>query len=60
MRGIYLTQMEVNMSRLKELGTWILIVIVFYIFSNIMINIALEQRKEERKIYNQEVVNQIN
>lgn len=34
-------RMEVKMDRLKELGTWVILVIAFYLFSNGLIYIAL-------------------
>lgn len=34
--------MESRMKRLKELGTWVILVIAFYIFSNGLIYVCLQ------------------
>lgn len=43
------------MDRLKELGTWVILVIAFYLFSNGMIYLWLHAPKQENQ--NQNTVN---
>ncbi len=40
------------MDRLKELGTWVILIIVFLIFSNGLIYLVLNGEEVGMKIYN--------
>ncbi len=50
------------MDRLKELGTWVVLVIAFAIFSNLIMYLFLDGKEAGMKIYNMthkdEIVNQ--
>ena len=49
----------INMERLKVLGTWVLLVILFYLFSNGMIYLFLHKgEKVQTQRNNNQVVNQ--
>ena len=40
------------MDRLKELGLWLILIIVFFIFSNLLIHLVLNGEEIGMKIYN--------
>ena len=46
------------MDRLKALGKWVVLVIAFYIFSNILIKINLNNMKAENRYKNQTQITQ--
>ena len=49
------------MERLKELGTWVILVIAFYLFSNGMIYLCLHgQEIAQNRINDKEIVNEVN
>ena len=51
------------MDRLKELGTWVILVIAFFIFSNFLIYLIFHGEELGGKIYNmthdEQVINEV-
>lgn len=47
------------MSRLKDFAIWIILIIAFYIFTNVIIYLTLNDKKTEGNIYNEIKQNEI-